>query len=161
MGFDLPWLFTWFAKKRKVIFEVHVIESRRHSNIAGLYNNAIECIHYLKKLKQCFKEGSLEIVLSNLKTLNDRQYSDELRAIYGGGPFSLSGKYAQFKVDSAKWHSWSSDRKLQHIQFFHNFRPKLSDSFDKPAKAGRKPHQVFRNRNQTEMVIDRFEKTNK
>ena len=47
-------------------------------------NNDIECIHYLEKLEQCFKKASLEMVLSNLKSLRDRQYSNEIRAIYGG-----------------------------------------------------------------------------
>ena len=39
-------------------------------NITGLYyNNDIECMHYLEIVEQCFKRGSLETVLTNLKSL--------------------------------------------------------------------------------------------
>ena len=145
------------------MFEEHVIESARaNSNIAGLYyNNAIECMHYLEKFEQCFKRGSLETVLTNLKPLIDRQYSEEIRAIYGAGSYSLSSKYAKFRVDNAKWHSWSQERKLQHINAFRNYQPTLSDDFDKPNKAGRKPNQIPRKHSrQPEMIIDRLEKDN-
>ena len=45
-----------------------------------------------------------------------REENDEVRAIYGAGNYVLSNRYKVFQVQSHIWHSWSGDRKKDHIQ---------------------------------------------
>ena len=73
----------WFCKKRKPIFVQSVIETAGSGTaVHGLfYNNNIECQHFLKKLEQSCKKGSLKTVISTLQKLAERQENDEIKAI--------------------------------------------------------------------------------
>ena len=59
------------------------------------------------------------------------------------------------------WHSWSEERKVDHLRKFREYVPNISDTFRTPAIAGRKPSHQHRDRNTTErnIVVDRIEKS--
>ena len=61
-----------------------------------------------KGAKQAMK-GSLETVILTLQKLVERQENEEIKAIYGSGPYSLNKQYSKFKIDSVKWHSMAPD----------------------------------------------------
>ena len=78
--------------------------------VQGLfYKNNIEYQHFREKLEQSYKKGSLETVISTLQKLVERQEYNEVKAIYGSDPYSLSKQHSKFKIDSVKWHSMASD----------------------------------------------------
>ena len=54
-------------------------------------------------------KGSLETVILTLQKLVERQENEEIKAIYGSGPYSLNKQYSKFKIDSVKWHSMAPD----------------------------------------------------
>ena len=53
-------------------------------------------------MEQSYKKGTVEDVISTLKKLVERQEDDEIRAIYGSGPYCFSAQYAKFLMDSMK-----------------------------------------------------------
>ena len=114
-------------------------------------------MHFKEKLELCFKKGSLSEVLSNLKVLIDRQYSQEMEAIYGGGEYAVSLKYDNLTIKDGRWHTWPEQRRLAYVDNFRKYTPNLSDTYKKPAKVGRKPNYVSRKRHSSEMIIDRVE----
>ena len=61
-------------------------------------------------MEQSYKKGTVSDVISTLKKVVDRQEEDEVRAIYGPGPFHLSTQYAKFQMDSVKWHSFDAEK---------------------------------------------------
>ena len=67
----------------------------------------------------------------------------------------------KFQVASHVWHSWSEERKAEHLRKFKEYVPNISDTFCMPANAGRKPSYQHRDRNTTEpdIVVDRIEKS--
>ena len=81
-----------------------MIESaRRNSDVDGLYYiNNVESHHYREKLEQCFQTLSPCDVIKSLSRLTVRQQSDEVKALYGSGHYSLSNDYMKFKLDSLK-----------------------------------------------------------
>ena len=99
--------YEWFIVKRKTLFQERVIEeARKGSNVHGLYfNNNIESMHFKEKTEKCHKLGSSIDVINTLKKIIDRQQDDEVRAIYGSGPYKLSREYDKFSIDNLKWHS--------------------------------------------------------
>ena len=156
-----PGFYEWFVQKRSKTFESSVIESARHdTNIQGLfYNNNIESQHFREKKEQCFQTKTVNDVVDTLKSLVLRQQDDEVRAIYGSGPYHLSKSFKKFEIDSLKWHSMDSKQRIKHVNSFRSYRPNLEDNFSRPASSGRKPSQKNRIRNpEPEIIINRMSK---
>ena len=157
-----PGFYKWFVQKRKPLFEANVIESARmNTNVQGLfYNNGIESQHFQEKKEQCFKKGNINDVINTIKALVERQQADEIRALYGSGPYRLSKAFERFTVDSVKWHSYEPERRRRHVEKFRAYRPGLEDQFTKPKASGRKPNEMKRTRKpNAEIVIDRISPT--
>ena len=120
-----PEFHGWFTAKRKDLFKEKVIEeARQGSNVNGLYyNNNIESMHFKKKTEQCHKLLSLTDVIGTLRKIVERKQDDEIRALYGNGPYKLSKEYCRFSVDSLKWHSISSEKRKKHVFLFRIHKP--------------------------------------
>ena len=84
-----------------------------------------------------------------------------MEAIYGGGEYAISPKYAKFAIKDYRWHTWSEKRRRDYVESFRRYFPNLSDGYNKPVKAGRKSNFVSRKRHNSEMVIDRVEEETK
>ena len=56
----------------------------------------------------------------------------------------LSTEYQKFKVDRARWHSWSEETRRAHVKKLRDYVPTFFHEFAKSKNAGRKP--VFLNR---------------
>ena len=137
-----------------------VIETARSGTaVQGLFcNNNIECQHFREKLGQSYKKGSFEAVISTLQKLVVRQKNDEIKAIYGSGPYSLSKQYSKFKIDSMKWHFMAGDFRRKHVKKFRMYKPTLDDEYVKPKKSGKKPSEGgkrIRKQLETEVIADR------
>ena len=156
-----PGFFSWFQRKRQEQFCSSVIQSAREgTDVIGLfYQNDIESMHYVEKLKQSFQKLSVLEVINCLQQILTRQEEEEIRAIYGAGSYILADPYKQFRVDSARWHSWSKERRESHVSALNMFEPSLSNSFNKPKNCGRKPGQQVRDRKRLtpEVITDRLE----
>ena len=123
--------YAWFQRKRKNAFCSSVIQSAREgTDIVGLfYQNDIESMHHVEKLKQCFQKLSVVEVIASLEKLIKRQDEQEVLAIYGAGLYILAEPYkTKFGCDSAVWHSWNLQRKKQHIDAMRKFKPSISHS---------------------------------
>ena len=156
--------YEWFVVKRKTLFQESVIEEvRKGSNVHGLYfNSDIESMHFKEKTEQCHKLGSSIDVVNTLKKIIDRQQGDEIRAIYGSGPYKLSRECDKFSIDNLKWHSMASEERKKHVLAFRNYIPSLEDQFTKPAKSGRKPsHQTRKRKPVPDVLINRLENKEK
>ena len=138
--------------RRKVFFSESIIQSARaNTDIKGLfYQNDIESLHAKQKRNQ-------ETITAAI--LIQREQNDEIRAIYGAGNYVLSPEYKEFQVPSQTWHSWSGQRKKDHISKFHQYSPTVDDTFAKPSNSGRKPGYQRRQRNVSEpdIIVDRSE----
>ena len=156
-----PGFHEWFRKRRGKLFEERVIESARvGTNIQGLYyNNNIESLHFKEKTEQCHKLGTTIEVIKTLGKIIDRQQDDEVRALYGNGPYKVSKDYNKFVVDTVKWHSMTSGQRQKHVAAFRSHQPTLEEQFPKPQKSGRKPSDKTRKRKpQPEVFVDRLQK---
>ena len=158
-----PGFHKWFCEKRKPIFVQSVIETAGSGTaVHGLfYNNNIECQHFLKKLEQSCKKGSLKTVISTLQKLAERQKNDEIKAIYGSCPYSLSKQYSKFKIDSVKWHCMARDYRRKHVKKFRMYKPTLKDEYVKPKKSGKKPSdggKRIRKQQETKVIVNRHTK---
>ena len=51
-------------------------------------------------MRRYFSKKSVSEVTKPFELFHNRQDQDEVRALYGAGPFSLATKYEKFKVDS-------------------------------------------------------------
>ena len=93
-----PEFFGWF-KKQSDFFVENVIQSAREgSDVCGLYyQNAVELKRWVKILRKKVKEA-----VGNTQKLSDRQYSEEVRAIYRAGSYVLSFFLAGRKANCAK-----------------------------------------------------------
>ena len=62
-------------------------------------------------------------------------------------------------MPSATWHNWTVERKKDHVQKFQNYKPNVSDNFQKQKNAGRKPNYVKRIRTSPDpdIVMNRVE----
>ena len=145
-----PGFFDWFQKNRKDDFTKSVIKSARDgTNIKGLfYNNDIESLHAVEKRIQ-LKSGTVLDAVNTLKTLIERQETQERLALYGSGDFVLAPPYKHWFAP--RWHEWSPERREQYIKRFRAFVPSLDQSFQKPANAGQKPG--YRKRIRTDSPI--------
>ena len=106
-------------------------------------------MHYVQKLKQSFQK------LPVLEVINCLQ-----RATYGADSHQLADPYKQFCVDSTRWHSWSKERRENHVSALNMFEPSLCNLFNKPKNCGRKPGEQVRDRKRLtpEVIItDRLE----
>ena len=91
-----------------------------------------------------------------MKTLIERQQNDEVRALYGSGPYHLSQSYKRFQVDSIRWHSMNPTKKMKHVPSFRQYVPSLDEHFLKPGTSGRKLNERKRVRKkELELLIDR------
>lgn len=155
-----PDFYQWFVVNRKKKFEESVIcSARERTSISGMfYQNDIESLHFIEKRNQCFQKKTVSEAAEALKALALRQENDEVRAVYGAGNYTLSKEFSKFKVDSARWHSWSEIRRRDHIQKFREYKPTTTDSFIKPKNSGRKASFQKRKRNEEPViVVDRIE----
>jgi len=162
-----PGFYQWFYKNRKSVFENSVIESARgNTTVQGLfYNNTIESMHFREKKEQCFKKGNVKDVISTLQSIVKRQENDEVRALYGCGPYRLSTTHKKFQMNSIncsiKWHSMEAKKRMKHVADFRQHSPTLDEHFSKPSKSGRKPNESKRTRKpQPTVFIDRISRAN-
>ena len=100
------------------------------------YQNDIESIHASEKRYQNFKKESIEVALSNIQKIIQREENDKIRALYGSGNYCLSPEYQKLQVASRVWHSWSEERKAEHLIKFREYVPNISDIFRMPANVG-------------------------
>ena len=153
--------FGWFKMKRSDFFVEIVIQSARDgSDVRGLYyQKDIESLHHVEKMNQTFEKKAVKEAIGNIQKLSDRQDSEEARAIYGAGSYVLSTAYKQCSVTSATWHNWIIEQKKDHVIKFQNYKPNVSDNFQKPKNAGRKANYAKRIRTSPnpDIVIDRLE----
>ena len=155
-----PGFYKWFCEHRSEKFIDSVIcTARDGTNVTGLYyQNDIEALHFVEKKRQHFRKENVITAIKGLKTLTNQQRVEEARALHGAGRYELSTTHQKFFVDSSKWHSWSEERRSNHIRAFHNFQPSFSDKFKKPKTAGRKPNYQKKTRSVTPDIIqDRHE----
>ena len=110
-------------------------------------------------MNQNFEKKTVKEAIGNIQKVSDRQNSEEIRAIYGAGNYVLSAAYKQFFVPSATSHNWTVERKKDHVIKFRNYKPNVSDNFQKPKNAGRKANYAKRIRTSPnpDIVIDRLE----
>ena len=88
-----PGFYKWFVAKQKTFQEKVIEEARKESNVYGLYcNNNVESMHFKEKTEQCHKLRSSVDVINTLKKIIERQQDDEIRAIYGSGPYKPSNE---------------------------------------------------------------------
>ena len=97
-----PGFHQWFVRNRKSVFLESVIQSARlNSDSTGLYyQNDIESIHASEKRYQNFKKESIEVALSNIQKIIQREENDKMRTLYGAGNYCLSPEYQKFQVAS-------------------------------------------------------------
>ena len=129
-------------------------------DVCGLYyQNDVESLHHVEKMNQNFEKKTVEEAIGNIQKLSDRQDSEEVRAIYGAGNYVLSAAYKQYFVPSATWHNWTVERKKDHVIKFRNYKPNVSDNFQKPKNAGRKDNYAkkIRTSPNPDILIDRLE----
>ena len=68
-----------------------------NSDCTGVYyENDIESIHALEKRYQKFKKESIEVALSNIQKIIQREENDEIYPLYGAGNYCLSLVYQIF-----------------------------------------------------------------
>ena len=122
------------------------------------YNDNVEYHHYRGKLEQSFQTLPSCDVIDNLSRLTKWQQSNEVKALYGSGPYSLSNDYVKFSVDSLKWHSWSPETRQKQVAAFSNHEPTLNDHFKKPKPSGHKPSQSIRKRKcSPDIIVNRLQ----
>ena len=131
-----PGFHQWFVRSRKSLLLESVIQSARlNSNSTGFYyQNDIESIHALEKRYQNFKKESIEVALSNIQKIIQREENDEIRALCGAGNYCLSPEYQKFQEASHVWHSWSEERKANHLRKFREYIANISDTFRMPTR---------------------------
>ena len=79
-----PGFHQWFVRNRKSVFLESVIQSARlNSDSTGLYYQSdIEFIHASEKRYQNFKKESIEVTLSNIQKIIQREKNDKMRTLY-------------------------------------------------------------------------------
>ena len=71
---------------------------------------------FQKKKKKDVKE-----VIWTLQAIVKREQSDEIRAMYGCGPYRLSNAYKAFEVEAVKWHAVETKNKMKHVANFRKY----------------------------------------
>ena len=91
-----------------------------------------------------------------------KQQDNEVRAIYGSGPYKLSNEYNKFWIGNLKWHSMTLEERKKHVLAFRNYNPSLEDRFIKPAKSSTKSSNQSRKRKpEPEVLSNRLENKGK
>ena len=100
-----PGFFSWFHRKRQEQFCSSVIQSAREgTHVIGLfYQNDIESMHYVEKLKQSFQKLSVLEVINCLQQILTRQEVEEIRAISGAGSYIPADPYKHFRDENPTW----------------------------------------------------------
>ena len=75
------------------------------------YRNDIESAHAVQKCILEYKKRDIDTVIKNLQWLSDRQDTEEVKALYGAGNYSIAGPYKRFCIESSEWHSWDEKSK--------------------------------------------------
>ena len=57
-----------------------------------------------KKRYQKFEKESIEVALSNIQKIIQREENDEIRTLYGAGNYCLSPVYQNFLSQELQWH---------------------------------------------------------
>ena len=101
-------------------------------------------------------------LISKLRKLVHRQEEDEVRPIYGSGPYRLSAQYPKFLMDSMKWHSLDAEKRRKHVSLFQQHMSAIEKEFKKPQKSGEKANEKQRKRKETpEIFVERVQKDEK
>ena len=88
--------------------------------------------------------------------LIDREENEEVLALYGGGRYVLSQEHKNWYAPM--WHSWTPEKRKQHISDFRAAAPTLELTFVRPVNDGRKPDHQLKMRRQSEpsAIFDRI-----
>ena len=89
-------------------FEIEISVPRKRHPICkaqfgfyeSYYQNDMGSIHASEKLYQSFRKESIEVALSNVQIIVQREENDEIHALYGTGNYCLSPEYLKFQVAS-------------------------------------------------------------
>ena len=153
--------YNWFCKNRLRLFKKSVIESaRRTTSVSGLfYNNGIESNHFCEKNEQNFQGGDFWEVISTMKNLIDREENDEIKRLYGSGPYYLSKQFEKFVVSSIQWHEMSIEDRKKYVFKFRAYKPSLDNHFEKPKSSGCKPNeQRCQRKSAPDLITDRLQR---
>ena len=90
----------------------------------------------------CSSWSKCELLYCKIRSLSMRSVSccvenDKIRALYRAGNYCLSLEYRHFEVANHVRHSWSEERKVDHLRRFREYVPSISNTFRMPANAGR------------------------
>ena len=126
-----PGFFDWFKKTKVSQFLKIVTQTARtgYDSEALYYQNDIESIHAVEERKKCFKKENIATALSNIQSIVKREEEDEIHGLYGTGNYVLAPEFKSFRVLGHIWHSWSEERKKNHIEAFRNHKPTIMDTF--------------------------------
>ena len=112
----------------------HQISAHEGTSVEGLfYQNDIEYLHAVEKRIQCFKSKYILGAIKTLETPIQREENEEIMALYSSGNHVLAAKYA--KWSAPVWHSWTPERRKDHLKKFREFTPSMEQTFEKPANA--------------------------
>eukprot|EP00112_Aurelia_sp_Birch-Aquarium-sp1_P014208 Seg3052.3 transcript_id=Seg3052.3/GoldUCD/mRNA.D3Y31 product="hypothetical protein" protein_id=Seg3052.3/GoldUCD/D3Y31 len=161
----LPGFFSWFKKRRSVVFqECLIMQAREELGISGrFYTNGLELKHKLQKKVLREEEVPQEVaaVSEVLQNWAAQYQTEEVRAIRGLGKYHLAPGYDKFFVEPTTWNRWGPDRQAEHLKKFSEFRPAAYNSYQKPKKAGHKASPDASKRRarlpEPEMFEDRLE----
>ena len=94
-------------------------------------------------------------MVGTLKTLIERHKNDEIRALYGSGPYHLSQSYKRFQVDSVQWHSMNAKKKMKDVAPSRQYVPSFDEHFPKPKYKWQKIEWKRVRKKKLEILIDR------
>ena len=153
----VPGFHKWFVTHRKQDFAECVIKSAREgAQVDGLfYQNDVESQHGVMKRRQAFQKRDVVEVVQMLEKLARDEENEEVLALYGHENCVLAPLYKNWAAPM--WHSWSENRRQDHVKRFRSFVPSLEDTFPKPLDVGRKPGFIPRARSKVKpsLVFDR------
>ena len=136
-------------------------QERKQIDIQGLYyQNDVEIQHNVEKYIQNYKKEDILVVIKNLERLSDRQDTEEVRTLYGAGSYTVNEPHKKFLFQSSEWHSWSDNRRRDHVKKFRQQFPCMTDIFSKSKNSGRKPsYQKLHRSLEPDVVNDRHIET--
>ena len=75
-------------------YKLVIQSAREKADVQGLYDkNDVESQHVFEKCIQNCKKENILVVIKNLKRLSDRQDTEEVKALYGGGSYTVNKAY--------------------------------------------------------------------
>ena len=75
----------------------------------------------MKRKNNLSKKGDVKEVISTLQAIVKQQQSDEIRAMYGCGPYRLSNAYKKFQVEAVKFHAMETKNKMKYVANFRKY----------------------------------------